>query len=277
MVICSSSGWAHGARTDGRKVVYCHNPARWLYQRSDYLGDHPSVISRLALGTASAYLTKWDRRAARSAHRYLANSSVVRRRIQIAYGVDAEVLPPPASLSPEQPREAVAGLHEGFFLCVGRLRPYKNVGSTIGAFATLPDEQLVVVGSGPDQEALRRSVSTNVHLVGEVSDDQLRWLYANCRAVVSAAREDFGLTPIEAAVFGRPSVTLRWGGFLDTVVEGETGMFFDQPEPGLIACAIKELIALDPSPSTVRDHGALYDERRFMARLQEVVAEEAGL
>src|SRR5438128_3923581 len=77
VVLCSSSGWAHGARTEGRKVVYCHTPARWLYQRDRYLrGSGPAA--RIALRTLHSYLLRWDRHASASADRYLANSTAVR-------------------------------------------------------------------------------------------------------------------------------------------------------------------------------------------------------
>ena len=64
-----------------------------------------------------------------------------------------------------------------------------------------------------------------------MTDAQLRWLYANCRALVAASHEDFGLTPLEAASFGKPTAALRWGGFLDTIDEGRNGIFFDEPTP----------------------------------------------
>ncbi len=276
VVICSSSGWAHGARTSGRKIVYCHNPARWLYQRADYLGEHPPVIAKLALGVATPGLVRWDRRAAISSHRYLANSSVVRRRIQIAYGVDAEVLPPPPSLDPAQLRESVPGLDSGFFLCISRLRPYKNVEAVIGAFAKLPEDQLVIVGKGPTERALRNTAPSNVRFVGTVPDTRLRWLYANCRAVVAASHEDYGLTPVEAAVFGKAAVVLRWGGFLDTVVEGETGVFFDQSTPDLITRAIREIKAAPTNPAKIVEHARRFEEWRFVDRIRAIAKEEAS-
>ena len=54
IVVCSSSGWAHLVRTSGRKIVYCHSPAKWLYRRDDYLGDHPSSVARLARMTEAS-------------------------------------------------------------------------------------------------------------------------------------------------------------------------------------------------------------------------------
>ena len=73
VVVCSSSGWAHGIRTDGRKIVYCHSPAKWLYRRDDYLGERPSSAAKLGLRLLDPYLRAFDRRAACGAEAYKAN------------------------------------------------------------------------------------------------------------------------------------------------------------------------------------------------------------
>ena len=82
---------------------------------------------------------------------------------------------------------------------VARLLPYKHVAETVDAFRLLPEQRLVVVGEGPEAAALKSSLPGNVRLLGEVSDARLRWLYAHCVGLVAASREDFGLTPVEAA------------------------------------------------------------------------------
>ncbi len=96
--------------------------------------------------------------------------------------------------------------------------------------ACCPEQRLVVVGEGPGRAALEASLPGNVRLLGEVSDARLRWLYASCAGLVAASREDFGLTPVEAAAFGKPVAALRWGGYLDTVVPDVTGVFFERPD-----------------------------------------------
>jgi glycosyltransferase involved in cell wall biosynthesis len=274
VALCSSSGWAHGAAVSGRKVVYCHTPARWLYQTDRYLGERGGV-GRLAVELLGGPLRRWDRRAARTADRYLANSTVVHQRIRALYGIDAEVLPPPPALDPEGRSRPVEGVEPGFFLCVSRLLPYKNVGAMIAAFADLPSERLVVVGAGPEGDTLRRAASANIHFAGRVEDDELRWLYANCIAVVAASYEDFGLTPLEAAAFGKPSVALRWGGFLDTVVDGVTGVFFGQPKPEAIGAAVRACLRENWSVESLERHAEAFSEGRFMNRLREIVARVA--
>ena len=220
VVLCSSSGWAHGVHAAAeRKVVYCHSPAKWLYEPGRYLAG-ASPIARVTVAALRPSLVRWDAHAAHRARRYLTNSTAMKTRIRGTYGIEAEILPPAPTLDPAGPASAVPGLEPGFFLCVARLISYKNVDAVIGAFASLPGERLVVVGSGPLERVLRRAAGGNVTLLGAVSDEELRWLYRESIATVAASYEDFGLTPLEAAGFGRPSAVLRWGGFLDTVVEG---------------------------------------------------------
>ena len=64
VTVVSSSGWAHGFDISGRRLVYCHNPARWLYQADDYLGGSSSRArtGRLALALGAPPLRRWDRR-----------------------------------------------------------------------------------------------------------------------------------------------------------------------------------------------------------------------
>jgi glycosyltransferase involved in cell wall biosynthesis len=275
VVICSSSGWAHGAHVTGRKVVYCHTPARWLYQTDRYL-DGSSRATSAALALMAPSLRRWDRKAAATAHRYLVNSTAVRQRVGDLYGIDAEVVPPAVEVDPEGAQTEAPGIEPGFLLCVSRLLAYKNVQEVTEAFRFLPGHRLVVVGSGPLADPIRSTAPTNVTVMGRVDDATLRWLYRSCSGLVAASHEDFGLTPVEAAIFGKPTAALRWGGFLDTILEGTTGVFFDRPEPRTIADAIEALTASRWSAEVLEDHAETYSRARFARRLDEVVAEERG-
>lgn len=275
VVLCSSSGWAHGIRTDARKIVYCHSPAKWLYAPDRYFSDGWSA-SRLALNALRKPLLGWDRAAAASADRYLVNSSMVQRWVRQVYGVEADLLPPPHGVDAGGAVQPVNGVEPGFLLCVSRLMPYKNVGAVVHAMAGLPAERLVVVGTGPLEAMLRAQATANVMFLGEVMDDSLRWLYRSCQGLVAASNEDFGLTPVEAAAFGKPVAVLRWGGFLDTVVDGTTGTFFDQATPDAVASALRALLGRSWDAGKIRVHAEDYSPARFEQRLREIVADEAG-
>ena len=275
VALCSSSGWAHGVRTTGRKIVYCHSPAKWLYVPDRYFGEGMSPARALVSPLRPA-LTRWDRAAAASADRYLVNSTMVKTWVQDVYGIEAEVLAPPHGVDADGPSRPVEGLEAGFLLCVSRLMTYKNVLPLVDAFAELPGQRLVIVGSGPLEAEIRERAGSNVTLLGRVDDEQLRWLYQASSAVVAAAHEDFGLTPIEAAAFGRPVAVLRWGGFLDTVLEGVTGVYFDAPTARDIADAVRTVSRETWDEEAIRAHAESYSEERFVAELHRIVAEESA-
>jgi glycosyltransferase involved in cell wall biosynthesis len=291
VTVCSSSGWAHGVNATGRKIVYCYAPARWLYQTEKYFEpSHPyssssSLSSRIASmrGTAGhagfrlfrPSLRRWDQRAAASADRYITSSAWMAKAIKIAYSIDAEVLHPPPAISSQGTQCPVAGIEHDFVLCVSRLMPYKNVNALVRAIDKCPNLELVVVGDGPELPRLKSIASRCTHLVGQVDDDELRWLYANTKGLVSASFEDFGLTPLEAASFGKPAAVLRAGGFLETVIEGKSGLFFNTPNPDEIARTIRQLRSQDWDEEFITSHAATFSESEFTNRFKEIVAEEA--
>jgi glycosyltransferase involved in cell wall biosynthesis len=276
ITLVSSSGWAHGIRTAGRKIVYCHAPARWLYQTDRYLARR-QLAARGALLALRPMLRTWDRHAAGSADRYLTQSSAMRALIKEVYGIDAELLPAPHTMDPTQGRVAPPDVEPGFLLCVSRLLRYKNVQAVVEAMRLLDGHRLVVVGRGPEESRLRALAPDNTCFLGTVPDEVLRWLYANCAGLVAAAYEDYGLVPLEVAAFGRPCAALRAGGFLDTVVEGTTGAFFDAPEAPLIADAVRRVLLLSWDEAAIRTHADRFSEDAFIRRLREIVRAEAAL
>lgn len=274
VTICSSSGFAHGVKTSGRKVVYCYTPARWLYdQAGTYLAGWPAPIAG-TVRLAGPVLRRWDKRAAATADRYLTSTSEVRDRIAAAYSIEADVVPPEAAIDVAVAQTPVGEIDPGFVLCVSRLLSYKNVDAVVAAFEQLPDERLVVVGGGPERARLEALAGPNVSMLGRVDDGELAWLYANCAAAVSASYEDFGLTPIEAAAYGKPSAVLRAGGFLDTVIEGATGAFFDRPTPEEVTLAIARLLTTDWDGSHIAAHAATFGGAGFAARLRAIAVDE---
>ncbi len=270
--MCSSSGWAHGVSAAHTKLVYFHAPARWLYSSDEFFAT-ASTKTRIAGAALRPLLLRWDRRAVRSVDRFLANSTETRERLRRAYGVEAEILTPPTMIDPSAARHPVAGIEPGYVLCVARFVAYKNADAVVRAFATRRDDRLVVVGSGPEEDRLRAIAPANVTFVGVIGDTELRWLYANARTVVSAAFEDFGLTLLEAASFGRPVAALRWGGHLDSVVEGATGVFFERPEARFVAEALDVVDATPWDENVIIAHARRFAVGAFVRRLRDIASE----
>jgi glycosyltransferase involved in cell wall biosynthesis len=271
VVLCSTSGFAHAVQATGVKLVYCHNPPRWLYDEArHYLCRLPDAV-QTAFAAVAPSLRTIDRRAARTADAYFANSKIVVSRIREAYGMDAEVFAPPVT-QPSTFEKPIAGIEPGFVLCASRLLPYKNIDEVVRAFAILRDERLVVVGEGPLRQELNGLATPNVTFTGPVKGEELAWLYRSCAGLVAASREDFGLTPLEAASYGRPSAVLRFGGFLETVVDGETGVYFDEPEPQQIAKAVTAMLRRSWDTSKLMAQTKRFSEEQFVSRLRSAVA-----
>lgn len=280
VVIASSSGWAHGVGGNHKKLVYCYSPARWLYQPDVYLSAGSAAWTRIGLRAVSAPLRSWDTRRARAADRYLAISSVVQDRIRETYGRESTIVPAPSStplqhVAPEEVQTSAVA-RGGYLLCVSRLLPYKNVDKVVAAFGRLPERSLVVVGRGPEWAKLTRDRPANVTFLRDLTDGQLRTVYERSAGLVAASHEDFGLTPLEAAAFGKPSAVLAGGGFLDTMVEGQTATFFESPDPSHIADAIERLFARPWSDDVLRAHAEKFSEARFLATVQQHVRELLG-
>jgi glycosyltransferase involved in cell wall biosynthesis len=277
VVVVSSSGWAHGFSARGRRIVYCYSPARWIYQTDTYLGRpaRSSLTGQLLLGLRPL-LRRWDKRQAAKADTYLAISREVQRRIRDAYGRDSEVLPAPHSADVAAPQAPVAALEdwapEGYHLLVSRLLPYKNVDAAVLAFAALPDDRLVVVGRGPERDRLRSLAGANVRMLEGLTDEEIRWVYAHATALVAPSIEDYGLTPLEAGAYGKPTLALRGGGYLDTISEGVSGAFFEHPTPEDIREAVVSNRTRSWDETAIRDHVAAFGEGPFVERLRAIVA-----
>jgi glycosyltransferase involved in cell wall biosynthesis len=276
--LCSTSGWSMGAKAapTTRKVVYFHAPARWIHEPDAYLVGM-GAAARRGLRTITPWLRRWDRRAVESADRLLVYSSAMQDWVRDAYGRHAEILAPPVVVEPGGPMTEAAAVDPGFFLCPCRLMAYKNIDVLLAAFRELPGERLVVAGDGPDRARLQALAPPNVTFLGAIDDAGMRWLYSHAAAVVSAAFEPFGLITLEGNAFGTRAVVLRDGGFRDTVVEGETGLFFDRPEPQAVTDAIGRLRALPaPDARLMSEHVRAWSEDSFIARLRSIVHEEAA-
>lgn len=266
LVLCSSSGFAHQISTPAPKIVYCHNPPRWLHQTEDYLADQ-GLLPRLALHALRRRLLREDLAGARGATHYLANSHNVAARIHSAYGLTATVVHPPRGLSPNGPEQEVPGLAPGFLLTVGRPRGYKRTGLLVDAVAEMPDLTLVTVGGEADDR-----LPSNIRQLGRVPDSQLRWLYRRAGALLACSHEDFGLTPVEAFGFGLPVGATPEGGYLETCVAGLSGLWLDVSSRAALQESIRALLDRTWDRGAIRQHGRRWEPGAFYRDLTETVA-----
>jgi glycosyltransferase involved in cell wall biosynthesis len=201
---------------------------------------------------------------------------VVRERIGAIYGFEAALFHPPHSVDLAGRIEPIRGLEDfvgegGHFLIVSRLLPYKNVDRAIEAFRGL-GERLLVVGDGPLRSELQERRPANVRLAAGLGEAQMRWAYSTSKALLAPSYEDFGITPLEAGAWGKPTIALRAGGYLDTIVEGVTGSFIERPTAEAIRAAVLAFERGDWDPELIQARVADFSEERFQTWLRAEVA-----
>ena len=269
VVLCSSSGWSHWVRGRAPRLVYCHTPARWLYEPHDYFARLRPGLRRL-LGATLAPLRAIDRRRMAAATMVVANGPVTAQRIRRVYGIEARIVIPPAGIDATGPQEPVRGVRDTFYLVVGRPRGYKNLELVKSVFEHRRPGQLVVVGG-----AERASTNDTILELGRVSDSELRWLYENARAVICLAHEDLGLVPLEAFQFGTPAVALQAGGYLATCSPGVNSVFVESEDADALVRALDTLDATPLDAQAIRDSARQFTPAGFTRIIGTLLSELA--
>ena len=206
----------------------------------------------------------------------MANASVIKKRIENVYGKkDVPIFFPPHSVDPKAPTEPIPGLEEfmsgeDYFLIVSRLLPYKNVDKAVEACNNL-GKKLLVIGHGPEKEHLQQIAGDTIRIASGVTDAQLRYAYRHCLALLAISYEDFGITPLEAGASGKAVIAYRAGGFLDTIQEGKTGVFIEQPTVEQLQAALEVFNPKDWDADYIREHVDSFSEARFISRLKTYV------
>ncbi len=246
-------------------LCYCHAPARYLWQLQDEYA-RGSLLRALGLRACSPMLCRWDRRGTDHATRLLANSRHTARMIEQIYGREAGVLHPPVRTGFFTPDPGMQ--RKDFWLVVSALEPYKRVDLAIEA-TRIAGVRLVIIGRGSQEHTLRRMAHAGVAFRTDASDDDLRDLYRTARALLFPQVEDFGIACVEAQACGCPVLARRAGGALDTVIEGRTGAFFDDPDPRAIARAMRSLGTFDPDD--LRTNALRFGEAQFTQGLLDEI------
>lgn len=210
----------------------CFAPARYLWSRG---GDYSGGLRGLGLRVVGSRLRAWDRRSAAHVTRFVSISRHVQAEVRRCYGRESSIVFPPARTGFYTPDARVK--REGFWLVAGALEPYKRTDLAIDA-ANRAGHRLVVAGDGSAGAVLRRRAGPTVEFHGRVSDRELRDLYRRAGVLVFPQVEDYGIVAVEAQACGLPVVAFRAGGALDTVIDGETGAFFDVQTPEAVTAAI---------------------------------------
>ena len=273
LILSSESGPAKGviAPSTARHICYCHTPMRYLWDlypayRTEFT---TSRVKRALMVPLSNYLRLWDYASAARVDQFLANSYHVRNRIWKTYRREADVVYPPVDVDSFHWEAA-----EDYFLIVSELVPYKRIDTVVRLFART-GQRLMIAGDGPQYSRLKAMTGPNVEFAGRVADDDLRRLYARCRALIVPGEEDFGITPVEALASGKPVIALGHGGVRESVplTDPLGGVFYESPDEASLAEALRRFEVLEArfQPRQLEQHAQHFSHAEFVRKITSIL------
>jgi glycosyltransferase involved in cell wall biosynthesis len=269
LVISSESGPAKGVlvREDSLHICYCHSPMRYIWNKhADYVRQVPAILS-WPMRLAAHYLRLVDYASAARVDRFIANSTAVACRIEKYYRRSSQIIFPPIDVSAFEIAE-----EEGYYLYCGQLTAYKRPDIAVDCFNDL-GLPLRVIGTGEMRRSLQKRAKSNIQFLGWVPNDVMRYNLARCRALVFPGEEDFGIVPVEAMASGRPVIAYARGGALDTVIDGTTGVLFEEASVEGLANAVRRFESIRDrfDSKVIIQHASAFDKRHFMERMTRLV------
>jgi len=251
-----------------KHYCYCHTPPRSLYGYSTMTDWKKNPIVRMAGELINHYMRIIDYQTAQNPDVFIANSKEVQRRITKFYRRESQVIYPPIMI-PTTPPSSVQ--KENFYLFVGRLAASKHIDLVIKT-CTQFGLSLKIVGSGKALPYLQSLAGNTVEFLGSISDDALHDLYARAKTLIYPAEdEDFGMVPLEAMAYGTPVIVHHSGGFLETVVEGKTGIFFEEFTVEALKKAIHQADRIEWDSEALYRHAKRFSKERFKKEILSLI------
>jgi len=260
-------------------ICYCHTPTRYLWSDThQYINE--LKYNKWLKKVISLILNRiriWDRLAADRVDIFIANSITVKKRIAKYYRRDSSVIYPPV----ETEKFSIIDLskqakEDKYFLAGCRLAPYKRVDLVVEAFKKLgADYKLKIFGDGVDLERLKiiANKSENIEFLGRVSEEEKAKLFQGAQAFINPQEEDFGITVVESMASGRPVIAYRLGGATETIIEGKTGVFFDEQTDSALIEAIKKYETINFNSQDIRAQAEKFSVANFNQQITDFIAE----
>jgi len=265
-VISISASFAKGILTKPgtRHICYCLTPPRFLWDDSQKFVEefgYSSIVKKF-LPPFITYLRMWDQEASRRVDDFWAISDFIRERIEKYYRKPSAIIYPPVNVAKFNLSEKKGD----YFFMAGRLVSYKRFDLAVRAFNKL-NLPLKIVGTGPELTKLKKIAKKNIEFLGLVSDRQLADLYASSKALIFPQEEDLGIVPLEAMASGRSVIAYRAGGALETIIDGQTGIFFDEQSEKSIIDAIARFSKMKFNPKLCRKRAEEFDVEVFKKKI----------
>lgn len=244
-------------------ICYCLTPTRYLWSGHDIYAKSSRILKKM-----TPMLRGWDIVGSSRPDYYIAISERVKARIERYYGRNVEaVIYPPVDTK----RFTLSYLPKSYFLVVSRFVSYKRIDLIVDAFNEL-QLPLVIVGTGHEKKLLRRHASDTIQFVSShLTDEELAAYYGSCRAFLSAADEDFGISIGEAQAAGKPVIAYAQSGASEIVRDGETGILFSEQSQTSIVESVRKLESVSIDPRVCRARAKRFDTSVFMKEMKKTV------
>lgn len=267
LVITSCSGYiARGfkVRPETKVIAYCHTPPRWLYGYDTPTGAQSKWWGQAFMWIVGPFMRYFDYQSAQRVDVWIANSKEVARRIDKFYRKKAVVVYPPIEMPESRLETSVK--QKNYYLMISRIVGGKGILEASFAFKKL-GINLKIIGEIVDQK-----LGAKVDCVGRVSERELVDLYTHARGFVALARdEDFGMTVVESMLCGTPVLAYKGGGYLETVKEGETGVFVDGTNEKEIAVGLQKMEKTRWDRETIKKWASQFGRERFEQEVRKII------
>lgn len=267
-ILSNKSGFIHGLNTSPtqKHLCYCLAPTRYVWDYQSYAQrESMGRVTDALLSPMIAALRRWDYAAAQRVDYFCAISTDIQQRIKKYYNRDSIVIHPPIDTDRFQP---IAHPTEDYYFIISRLIPYKRIDLAVKAFNKM-GKRLIIAGDGRDRAALEALAAPNIEFTGRLPWADVTQLMANCKAFIFPGYEDFGITPLEAQSAGRPVIAFGAGGALDTVIDGETGIYFHKQTEDALIEAVNRFEGMTFDPEYIRSHAEKFGIKRFQRQLRD--------
>lgn len=272
LVLSVSHAVAKGVLTHAHQLhlCYCFTPMRYAWDLTHQYLDSISGARKLLAKLSLHRLRNWDIASLNRVDHFATLSHYIAKRIKKVYGREATVIYPPVEVG----QISVNSNKEEFYLTASRCVPYKRMDLIVEAFSHFPDKRLVVIGEGPQMSLLKKKAGKNVDLMGWQTESVLRDLMGKAKAFIFAAEEDFGIVVVEAQAAGTPVIALGKGAALETVVDQQTGLFFQEQTVSSLCHAILEFETKTFDPHRARHQAERFSRERFIQEFRQFVTEK---
>uniref|UniRef100_A0A832LKW7 Glycosyltransferase family 4 protein n=1 Tax=Ignavibacterium album TaxID=591197 RepID=A0A832LKW7_9BACT len=278
IIISSSHAVTKGVRKKPNQlhISYCHSPMRYIWDEAETYFEAAKLnkgLKKIVATKILNYLRKWDLKTAQRPDYLIANSNYIAEKLKRIYNRNSTVIYPPVDVD----KFECVNNKDDYYFVASRLVPYKRIDLIVEAFSQMPDKRLVIAGTGPELNKLKSNFLVNVEFIGYQDENSLKELMQKAKAFVFTAEEDFGIVVVEAMACGTPVIALNKGGTAETVVDGKTGILFENQNVEDIKNAVRRFESIEDSfnHNEISGYTKKFSRKIFEEKIKQYVDEKS--